>query len=114
MKTIEITEAEERVLLAALRTYQHLQIGNIQRAVEPLVDAINEAEDTPFLVTGEALRGVGRQLQAMVTGYADGGPSITNPQVDNKARIARRIEAQVTGDNVDFLYNEDGSVREPS
>lgn len=50
---------------------------------------------------------------AVITGNEHGGPGIGNKLVANEARIARRMEAKIKGDEgVLSLYAEDGSPRE--
>ncbi len=72
---------------------------------------LNDLNDQEKTVILAALRCY-QQLQVQITGIRNGGPSITNSAVNPNARIARRMEMLIQGDNPDSsLYNRDGSVK---
>ena len=105
MKQLNLTDLEAQVVVEALRTYQHMHIGNFENAADCVLmhtdadlDAIHKAR--------EAFK----DAQECITGYRNGGPSITNPAVHNFARVARNIEAKVKGEDLK-LYTKDGDVR---
>ena len=106
MLTLNLSAAEAQVVTAALDCYIRTHLGQPEHALD---SALMQIDDLDKL---KAIRTLLQGVQILMTGIPNGGPSITNPNVPNKARIARRIQAIIIGDESALnLYNQDGSVR---
>lgn len=110
---LDLNETEARVVQEALGLYVRIHLGQAVHAMEPaLHGGMFEGGDVSArYARARSLLG---EAQATITGVANGGPSITNEEkVPNKARIARRLECVLSGDDAGIrLYNKDGTVRE--
>lgn len=105
-----LTDAEKRVLTSALDTYTRLLMGQVDNVLDPLLMRNGLNGDVSDVEMAN-LAYLAKDMRETITGRVKNGyePSIGNPLVPDEARIARRLQAMVTGDDVVLLlYNEDG------
>lgn len=98
---LDLNETEIDILRRALKAYQHLGLGNFVAACDAAGPSSFVSGDVQVLL---------EDAREQHTGSRHGGPSIGSPTVTNDVRIARRLEALLTGDNAVRLYSRDGSV----
>ena len=105
MPTLDLTDLEARVLVDALNAYTHMHLGSFATAADKVLmrsENLDRLHDTRELL---------ETAQERFTGTRHGGPSIGNPRVSNDARVARLLEARLTGDTAAVrLYEPNGSV----
>ena len=109
--TLTLSELEVHVLTEALDIYIRAHLGQAIYAMAPAMDRPLK-DPAP---TGQDIEEVHAHLarvQQLLTGIANGGPSIGNPLVSNKARVARRIQGMLDpADNIlHRIYKPDGSL----
>lgn len=107
---IDLSELETHVLMEALDIYIRANLGQARYALAPAIDR-SLKEPIPTLQELEKVRTHLARVQQLLTGSVDGGPSIGNPLVSDKARIARRLQGRLDEDYVVVrLYKPDGSL----
>jgi hypothetical protein len=104
-----LSELELTVLKRALDVYMRVHLGQADAVFQPLVEhLILEHENCDSL---EEIRELFKPLQTAITGSPNGGPGLYSPKVSNRARVARRIQARLEGDETALrLSSPEGEV----
>lgn len=108
---IELSNKELEVVLAALDTYTRVHLGQASQVMEPVVYSGIRSDGRQFTVK-ETLETRKRleDIDAILTGIPNGGPSLFNKLVSNRARIAYRLGARLNGDTLRMsLVDENGN-----
>jgi hypothetical protein len=114
-QALAFSDLERSVLLKALNSFIRIHLGQAVLAFGPLINhLIANCTDEDLNFKTDRICGLLKEAQVAITGIAHGGPGLYNPKVANEARVARRIEATLKGeDDVLRLSSRSGEVISP-
>jgi len=94
-------EQEVEIVKEALEIYMRVHLGQVRKVMQPLIDHLMPGGNTAFREFNDDTGFIFAcdEAQAKVTGNPNGGPSLYNKEVSNRARVARRLLALMHPDD---------------
>ena len=109
MPTLNLSDAELRVVRAALNTYIRVELGRPDQAFEEIVSSGGVRSDGKEIDIG-LVRAALLDVAEALTSQRYGGPGIFTPRVSNRARLAYKVVARLDGDTLrEGMVDNDGN-----